>query len=220
MASARSQGSGKHCKGCSEAEQNNQPWAESHRLVPREHPTGLRYFVSVLTAGACGSLRAGGARMGFACRTNPAALLPGTDVWGCPSAQDKGPPARTSPSTAGCTTRPLSSGAAAPVLLTSSPSLAVCPFPSTPTPLTSQPFCCAHASLLSVMYLHQHPFARANSCRLSRPDAPLRRHGTSGLSLHPHFILTSVCCGQCQAPAGSWHRCGSQKSSYGKQVFC
>lgn len=64
--------------------------------------------------------------------------------------QDEGPPAQTSPGTAGCVAWPPSpsSGAAAPTPLASGPSLDVCPFLSTSAPLESQPFCCAHTPLL------------------------------------------------------------------------
>lgn len=117
------------------------------------------------------------------------ALLPGTAALGCPSGAGQGATCpnqpwhsqlhRTAPSPSG--------GVAAPAPLTSRPSLDVCPFLSTSTPLESQPFCCAYASLpksgvpsptsLSEGKLLPPPTSQCSS--------PL--HGAPRLSLRPRF---------------------------------
>ena len=150
MASAHPGRPGSIARGLSRLRKTISPGLNCITWCPGNIPWGCAaYFISVLRAGAGGSPWASGAGMGFACSTNPAALLPGTAAWGHPSAAGRGATGPNQPwhGRLRCTAPSPSSGMAAPAPLTSSPSLDARPFLSTSTPLESQPFCCAYASL-------------------------------------------------------------------------
>lgn len=183
-------GPGSVARGLSRLSKTISPGLNCITLRTGNIPWGCAaYFISVLRAGACGSPRASGTGMGFACSTNPAALLPGAAARGCSPVAGRGAACPNQPWHGRCIARPLPR-AVEWLLLRLSP----------PAPVSTCAHFFLHQHLLKAspsavlthpsqraMYRLQHHFTRANSCRLPRPSAPLCRHSAPGLSLRPRF---------------------------------